>query len=142
MSKIKIPLNIIELEAGNIHLLVSAVFTDGANANWIIDTGASKTVFDKSLSENYIILEDETEEIHSAGISEKPMETSTGKLNVFYLGKLKIDMEKVALLDLSHINDLYKKATQYQICGLIGGDFLMKYKAVIDYKRKILVLRD
>ena len=41
-----------------------------------------------------MLLENETEEIHSAGIGEKPLETSTGKLNVFYLGKLKIEYGK------------------------------------------------
>jgi hypothetical protein len=45
---------------------------------------------------------------------------------------------KVALLDLSHINELYKRATDLEICGLIGGDFLTKHHALIDYKRKIM----
>ncbi len=138
--KIKIPLNIIELENDNFHPVVSGVFTDGTEVNWIIDTGASKTVFDKSLLKHYTILDDDTEEVHSAGIGEKPLETTAGRLNPFYFGKLKVEMEKVALLNLSHINDLYAKATQLKICGLIGGDFLVKHKAVIDYKRKIITL--
>ncbi len=138
----KIPIRIIELDTDNFHPLVSGVFADGANVTWVIDTGASKTVFDKSLSEKYMLLENENEEVHSAGIGEKPLETQTGKLNIFYLGKMKIEMEKVALLDLSHINILYSKATPLKVCGLIGGDFLMKHKAIIDYKRKLLVLRE
>ena len=140
--KIKVPLKIIELEEGNFHLIVVGIFEDGETVNWVIDTGASKTVFDKTLSEKYTILDDETEEVHSAGIGEKPLETSAGRLKKFHLGKLKISSLKVAILDLSHINDLYSKATDLKIGGLIGSDFLLKYKAVIDYRKKKLILID
>ena len=61
-------------------------------------------------------------------------------MNTFYLGRLKVENLKVALIDLSHINQLYYKATNLEICGLIGGDFLLKHKAVIDYKKKVLQL--
>ena len=46
----------------------------------------------------------------------------------------------VALIDLSHINDLYHHAAARTICGLIGSDLLVKYKAVIDYSRLKLTL--
>ena len=139
--KMKIPVHIIELEEDNFHLIITGKFENGTKGNWAIDTGASKTVFDKNLTEQYSVSEDETEEIHSAGIGDKPLETTAARLKTFYLGKLKIESLKVALLDLSHINELYIKATDLEICGLIGGDFLMKHKAVIDYKKKILLLR-
>ena len=139
--KIKIPLQLVELETGNFHLIATGTFPDGTTGNWAVDTGASKTVFDKNLASFYSVLPGAEEEIHSAGIGEKPVETILGFLSAFSLGKFKTGKMKVALLDLSHINELYKKATNLEICGLIGGDFLSKHKAVIDYKRKIMVLR-
>lgn len=139
--RIKIPIQIIELELDNYHLIISSDFSDGTKGNWVIDTGASKTVFDKTLVENYSVLKDESDEIHSAGIGEKPLETSLAELNTLHIGKLKIEEMKVALLDLSHINELYSKATNLKICGLIGGDFLMEFKAIIDYRKRILVLK-
>lgn len=138
--RIKIPINIIELEADNYHILISGEFSDGRNGNWVIDTGASKTVFDKSLNELYEKLEGETDEIHTAGIGDEPQQISLAVLKFVQIGKLSIENLNVALLDLSHINKLYSKSTDMEICGLIGSDFLMKYKAVIDYKKRVLFL--
>ncbi|MCD6354279.1 MAG: retropepsin-like domain-containing protein [Prolixibacteraceae bacterium] len=140
--KIKIPIQLIELEEGNFHILVTARFSDGTSGNWAIDTGASKTVFDKNLSEKLAAASEESmEEILSAGISETRVETTPGTLNTFFLGKLKIKKQKVALLDLTHINELYEKTTGQTICGLLGGDFLLNYKATIDYKNLTLKLQ-
>ena len=47
----KISIELVELEYHNYHLLVQGKFEDGEKAYWIIDTGASKTVFDKNLSQ-------------------------------------------------------------------------------------------
>ncbi|MCY1722680.1 retropepsin-like aspartic protease [Prolixibacteraceae bacterium Z1-6] len=136
----KIPIKIIELESDNYHLLVFSEFQDGTKVNWVIDTGASKTVFDKNLEGYFVTSEDELEELHSAGINDEIIKTSVGYVNPFFIGNLKVEQMKVALLDMAHINELYSKAVDLQICGLIGSDFLLKYKAVIDYKRKRLLL--
>jgi len=53
--KITVPLQIIELEDDNYHLVVSSVLPDGNEGFWVVDTGASKTVFDKTLSEYFSI---------------------------------------------------------------------------------------
>jgi len=138
----KIPIEIVELESENFHLIIKSVFADEAKGNWVIDTGASKTVFDKNLADYCLISEDEAEELHSAGISDEPMTTSLGCVKPFSFGKLEVENMKVALLDMAHINELYSKATNVQICGLLGSDFLLKYKATIDYKRKRLSLSE
>ena len=138
--KIKIPLQLIELENNNFHLVIDSVLPDNTNGFWIVDTGASKTVFDKTLSENYSEVETSPDEIHTAGVGEKPLESSVGRLKTFTLGKLRVGQMRVALLDLSHINNYYSKATNLKICGLLGSDFLLRHKAVVDYKKKLLVL--
>jgi len=139
--KIKIPLQIIELEEGNFHIIATGKFNDGSTGFWAIDTGASKTVFDKNLSGKYEDTDEEADEIQTAGVGEKPLSTTLGILPEMKFGKLQTRNLKVALLDLSHINKLYKKATNLEICGLIGGDFLMKHQAVINYKQKLLILK-
>ena len=35
-----------------------------------------------------------------------------------------------------------EKFTDKRVAGLIGSDFLLKHKAIIDYKRRELVLRN
>ncbi len=138
--RFKIHLQILELQSENYHLIVEGKFKDGTIINWIIDSGASKSVFDRNLSERYYQLDDKTEEIYSAGIGENLLETSLGQLETFFLEKMKIETPKMAILDLSHVNELYAKMSGLKIGGLIGSDFLMKYQAKIDYKRKVLEL--
>jgi hypothetical protein len=138
--KIKIPLQVTELEEDNFHLIATSVFADKTTGYWVVDTGASKTVFDKNLDKQYVVTEEETDQLHTAGIGEKPSETTLAHLKPFSLGKLKVENQKVALLDLSQINKLYSKATNLRICGLLGGDFLKSYRAVLDYRKKTMTL--
>ncbi len=136
-----IPLELVELEEGNYHLAVKSVFEDGTGLTWVIDTGASKTVFDRTLSSFYIPVPEEAgTKVRSAGIGTGQPETSLGRLRYFSLAEFPIPSLDVALIDLSHINDLYLHAAARTICGLIGSDLLVKYKAVIDYSRLKLTL--
>jgi hypothetical protein len=129
-----IPLSLVELEDGNYHLTAGCSFEDGTQGVWVIDTGASKTVFDQKLTGLYQPLpEHEDSSIHSAGIGATRLETSLGLLSPFSFGTYIIGPMHVALIDLSHINKLYFDAAGKEICGLIGGDFLFNGKAVIDY---------
>ncbi|QIA06889.1 aspartyl protease family protein [Draconibacterium halophilum] len=136
----KIPIDIIELESSNYHLILPSQFNGEQNAYWVVDTGASKSVFDKNLTDFILSENGETEDLHAANMSEEPLKTSSGILKPLLFGKLKVDNMKVALMDMNHINELYQKVTDYKICGLLGSDFLVKYNAVIDYKRKRLLL--
>lgn len=134
-----IPLELIRLEEDNYHLAVKSVFENGNEALWVIDTGASKTVFDRSLTANYDLLStSEDVSVKSAGIGADQMETPLGILHPFRLGRVMIKPIKAALLDLSHINKLYYHAVEREICGLMGSDFLLENKAVIDYSKLIL----
>jgi hypothetical protein len=136
---IEIPLQIIELEHENYHILIEGSFDDGTPSCWIIDTGASKTVLDKNLSSYYENMDsDDLEDYQSAGINQGMMETSVGKLTYLRFGDLKIVGQKVALIDLSHVNEIYGKYTSYRIAGLLGGDILMQYQCKIDYEAKII----
>jgi hypothetical protein len=135
----EIPLHIVELEHDNYHILIEGIFADQSTAFWVIDTGASKTVFDKNLTEHYTVTEsDNIDDYQSAGINHEMMETQVGVISSVEFGELKIKDRKVALIDLSHVNQIYEKYTSYKIAGLIGGDILMNYKCIIDYKNRSL----
>jgi hypothetical protein len=136
---IEIPLQIIELEKENYHLLIEGEFQDETPSCWIIDTGASKSVLDISLKTYYEILDSDNEDdYHSAGINQGMMETSVGKMFFLKLGELEISDQKVALIDLSHVNEIYGKYSSCRIAGLLGGDILMQYKCCIDYESKTI----
>jgi len=136
-----IPLELVELEDQNYHLTVVSQFEGGKEGMWIIDSGASKTVFDESLKELYTpVCMDESLQIQSAGIGEGRLETSLGELKPFSIGDYDHPSLQVALIDLSHINKLYYHVTSKEICGLIGSDFLLAHRAIIDYGSMELVL--
>jgi hypothetical protein len=136
-----IPIEIIELEKHNYHLIVTSVFANGEMGYWVIDTGASKSIFDKNLVDFYTIVEGRTENLHSAGIGEEPLQSEVATMKPFSFAGMKIEKMQLAVLDLTHINELYSASTDLEICGLLGGDFLVQHKAVIDYKKRRMILR-
>jgi predicted aspartyl protease len=140
--KYKIPIEIIELDDKSFHLLIE-VKINANPVNLIIDTGASRTVFDKSLpgidlkknqSKN-------SEEIHSAGITAGNIESQAVIVKSFKLGKLKLRNFPVVLIDLESINKLYMQVTGKRIHGLLGSDFLLEMNAVIHYGKSSLILK-
>lgn len=136
---IEIPLQIIELEKDNYHILIDGEFQDGTPSCWIIDTGASKSVLDINQDLYFEVLDSDNEDdYHSAGINQGMMETSVGKMFFLKLGKLEITDQKVALIDLTHVNEIYGKYSSHKIAGLLGGDLLMQYKCLIDYNTKTI----
>lgn len=136
---IEIPLQIIELEKDNYHILIEGKFLDETISSWIIDTGASKSVLDVNLKTYYEILDSDNEDdYHSAGINQGMMEASVGKMFFLKFGELIINNHKVALIDLNHVNEIYGKYTSTRISGLLGGDILMQYRCCIDYKCKTI----
>ena len=137
----KIPIEIIELDLGNYHIVVTSLFEDGREGKWVVDTGASKSIFDQNLYKYYRQLEGISEELHSAGFNDEPIKSSVAILDVFSIRNFKCRPMKVAIMDLSHINALYSKTAHLEICGLLGGDFLINHEAVIDYRRKRIMLR-
>jgi len=136
---IEIPLQIIELERGNYHILIEGFFNEEIPSCWVVDTGASKSVLDVNLSQFYEIIESDNEDDYqSAGINQGMMETSVGKIPTLRFGELKITDQKVALIDLNHVNEIYEKYTSLRIAGLLGSDILMDHRCTIDYNRKTI----
>jgi len=58
------------------------------------------------------------------------------------IGELKIEQFEVAVLDLSTINMAYSQLNHPEVLGVLGGDILVKYKAVIDYGNQSLTLQN
>jgi len=43
-------------------------------------------------------------------------------------------------MTFEHINNIYEQYINYTIDGIIGGDFLHNYKAIIDYSKLEILL--
>jgi hypothetical protein len=135
-----IPIQLIELEDENFHILVETQLGNGFSGKWVIDTGASKTVFDVNLSDQYRLCDIANTEIQSAGIGEGHIETQVGMLTSLKIGEIELKNETVAIIDLKFINQMYSRFTNETIVGLIGSDFLVKHQAIINFKKKELKL--
>ncbi|WP_293790389.1 aspartyl protease family protein [uncultured Pedobacter sp.] len=139
MKAISIPLKLINLQDDGFHLLMEVVVFKEKHLA-VLDTGASRSVFDKSLIEQHL---SETlkvsDEINAATLFTTTT-TIQATLPLLKIGTLKIrDYETVAF-DLQSVSDTYQQFGHPPIMGIIGGDILMQYKAVINYQKMILRL--
>ena len=137
---IEIPLQLLDIEGEGFHIMVKGMI-HGREANFLIDTGASRSVFDPNTISTFIDdLEFEKKEGMTAGVGSSDLESATFWIDVFSIGGLEIvDYEAVAL-DLENIHEMYDKLGLPRIDGIIGGDLLKRYKAIVNYKSKKLRL--
>lgn len=133
-----IPLQLIELEDDNYHILIETEFHNGEKGKWAIDTGASKTVFDINQKQFFEFSEVGNTEIRSAGLGEAQIDTMAGLLPLVKLGALQLDNWPVAIIDMQFVNKLYSQFTNEIIVGLLGSDFLVQHRAIIDFKKLTL----
>lgn len=126
------PLRIIELNGDGFHPLLDIKLFE-KTYTVVLDTGASKTAFDKTLLEAHedalILASDKL----STGLGTNEMASYTAIIPDLYIGDLHIRDMEVAVLDLSTINFAYRQMDHPEVLGVIGGDILMQYRAVIDY---------
>ena len=135
-----IKLKLIRIDKRGCHLSVTGKI-NGRKAHFIIDTGASQTVFDKSRISHFIGHDSfEKSESLSTGLGTNSMESHLVLIPELLLGGLLIKDEQMILLDLSHVNESYTMMNLKPVDGVIGGDILRKYKSVINYSEKTLTL--
>ena len=108
----------------------------------ILDTGASRTVFDMNRIHQYI--SDPTFQANeqlSTGLGTNSMESNIFQMDSFILGEMQIKDYETVAIDMSHINQTYSMLEMPHIDGVLGGDILMTFHAKIDYKTMTLSLR-
>ncbi|MDB5024610.1 MAG: hypothetical protein JWP78_2365 [Mucilaginibacter sp.] len=139
--RITIPLQIIDLHDDGFHPLVN-VTVYGKPFILVLDTGASKTAFDHTtLLEAGDHASIKSSDRLSTGLGTNTMSSSTAIIHDMHIGELLVPEFEVAVLDLSSINIAYRQLNHPEVLGVLGGDILMKYKAVINYGKKLLRLK-
>ena len=137
---IEVPLQLLDIEEEGFHIMVKGMI-HGKEANFLIDTGASRSVFDPKTISNFIDdIQFEKKEGLTAGVGSSDLESSTFKIENFSIGDLEIANYEAVALDLENIHEMYGKLGLPRIDGIIGGDLLKRYKSVINYKGKKLRL--
>lgn len=137
---IRIPLRLLNIQGDGFHLQAK-IRINGKPGLVIIDTGASRTVFDQTEIKNYL----KSEEIGrhdrlSTGLGTATMESHFVVLDKFTLGKLKFENFDAVVLNLQHVNETYSSIGFKPIVGVIGSDILVSMKAVIDFRKKVMIL--
>lgn len=133
---IELPINIISIEGDGFHLIAEGRI-NGKSARFVVDTGASRTVFDKDRVLNYINNPEFAEkEGLSAGIGGTDISSFIFNIEELSFGDLKINDYQAVAMDLSNINTSYEMIKLPPIDGVLGGDLLRKHNAVISYRLK------
>lgn len=137
MRTITVPLTLIKLDDG-FHLLVEIVVFK-QNLFAVLDTGASRSVFDKSLMQSHISELIFSEAAQAATIFNAAT-TAQGQIPKLQIGKLTLKNYDALALDLQSVTQTYRQLGHPPIAAIIGGDILMQYQAKIDYQKRILRL--
>lgn len=138
---ITIPLQIIDLHDDGYHPLLD-VTIHGKPFTLVLDTGASKTAFDHgTLLRSAEGASIKSSDRLSTGLGTNHMASSTALINDMHIGEFILPEFEVAVLDLSSINIAYRQLKHPEVLGVLGGDILMKYKAVINYGKKLIKLK-
>lgn len=141
VNKISIPLRLISIDKEGFHLMVK-VKLNGKIARMVLDTGASKTVFDNHKIRKYLKAEQfEKNDQLSTGLGTNSMESHSVVVKKMIIGELVVPDFKIILLDLTHISQSYAQMGLPPIDGVLGGDILYEFNAIIDYGKKIMHLK-
>lgn len=136
-SKIKIT----SIKGDGYHCITNCRINKKFKARMLLDTGASRTILDLQFINELGLTDDlkETEE-KATGLGTNSMQGHRLILPELKIGKLVLKNIEVGILDLSMVNSSYQQIGLPSIQGAIGGELLKKYKAVISYKEKLLLL--
>jgi predicted aspartyl protease len=136
-----IPLELMNIEGDGYHLMIEAE-VNGKTVRLLVDTGASKTVFDKTRLQS--LVEEGADEHYedleqlSTGLGTNSMQGQVAELDSFKFGEVEILDYPVVVLDMDHVNQSYDMLGDRGIDGVLGSDILKKYDAVIYFKKKVL----
>jgi predicted aspartyl protease len=136
----KIPLYIIAIKEDGYHVFLEIKVND-QKVFMLLDTGASRTVFDMdTIKKIHAGIEMEENEDRATGLGTNTVENFVAVIDNLEIGELKIKNYETGVLDLTHVNTSYANINIPPIAGVFGSDLLMHFDAVISYKKKLLKL--
>jgi hypothetical protein len=77
----------------------------------------------------------------SSGFGGETIKSSTIKVKEMRIGDLTIEEYDMMLIDFDYFNSHFKKNGYPLVHGIIGGDLLFKYGALIDYESREMIFR-
>jgi predicted aspartyl protease len=135
-----LPIEVIPIEDDGYHLVVR-IEVNGVEARMLVDTGASRSVFDAERLMRFFPGQapDLQENLQkSTGLGAKDIQSQALYLDSLVIGKLVLKNYPAVVLTMNHVNESYESLGLPPIDGVLGSDILMKYGARIDYKNKMI----
>ena len=118
--------------------ITASLSVNGKPCIFLIDTGGGATLIDKSKKYKFGMEASKTGD-YAAGIGSVSALTKTSA--TLQINGYDIETEDLYLMDISYINSEFRKNHARQVDGVLGTDFLDKYKAIIDYSMCKLFLK-
>ncbi len=117
------------------------VTIDTIKTSFLIDTGASNTVIDIGFArenlKDFIAIAEQ-----GGGVGTSEMALFHKQVDIFKINDFKITSFDLYATDFQHVKDSLAKKGIIEVCnGVIGADILIKYNAVIYYKKQRLYLK-
>jgi predicted aspartyl protease len=136
----RLDIELMPIEEDGYHIFIDALI-NGGTARLLIDTGASRTVFDEERIKAFL-----TRKNHrfkrfgklSTGLGTNTMKSRSIILEEFRLGGTVFKDYQAVVLNMEHVNQSYSMLGQNQIDGVLGGDLLFQLKVKIDYQKKLI----
>ena len=135
-----LPIEVIPIEDDGYHLVVK-IEVNGIDARMLVDTGASRSVFDAERLLRFFpgqVPELQENLQKSTGLGAKDIESQALYLDSILMGKLVLRKYPAVVLPMDHVNQSYESLGLPPIDGVLGSDILMKYGARIDYRNKMI----
>lgn len=121
---------------GNYHPII-LIDINGISARMLLDTGAGKTLLGSEFVKDFNLTILSKIAIRTTGVGSTDDLTHKVKISKCKISKGFILKDwKLNTMSLAYINDYYESQGKLKIHGIIGSDFLNKYKAVINYQTK------
>lgn len=136
---IEIPFEVIYLgDENNVHIVVNAQLGE-IPLRLVVDTGASHSCLCKKTLKSICKKPHFIKADAVMGIGKSKLNNQLVQVPRLELGELVLEDYSFLLLQLSHINKMLQMIDLQPIHGLLGGDILFKYNAIIDYRGRKIV---
>mgnify|MGYP000931445750 CR=1 FL=1 len=125
------------IEEDGYHIFTE-VMINGKPARMLIDTGASRTVFDSARIRLFLADDEmnfEKMDKLSTGLGTNTMESHTVMIDRFEMGDTVFEAYQAVVLNIEHVNQSYRLLGYPEIDGVLGGDLLTELRVVIDYRK-------
>jgi len=128
---VEVPFNLLSIEGDGYHLMIEGKI-NAKKANFVIDTGASRTVFDQQTILQFVDNPDfQNNERLSTGLGTNEMPSMVIEIERLAFGAAAVENYPAIAINLEHIHSSYAQLGLPEIHGVLGSDLLVHFRAVM-----------